>query len=272
MAAHRVGAGRPVLLVHGWTGFKEVWRDLPQAIAAAGREAIALDLPGWGDSPAPRFFSHSPAAYAGALLRAVDAVGPCAIVAHSMGAQAAILVARARPAAVERLVLIGPALTPFRPIAVPPRSLRDLVRYPLIGVPLMRLILLVLRRDRDRWRRSYERAVADPRRLAADPAFAALLDLACRRLTRTSTATLARSAPGLLGFDARDLAADIRQPTLVVIGTEDGVVAPSAVIALARLLPAGRVLRVPGAGHFPHFEDPQRTIPAVVAALTDPSR
>lgn len=266
------GAGRPVLLVHGWTGFKEVWRDLPEALAGAGRQAIALDLPGWGESRAPRRFAHTPAAYATALVAAVDAIGPCAIVAHSMGAQAALLAALRRPAAIERLVLIGPAVTPFRPIRVPPRSLRDVVRYPVVGVPILRLALLFLRADGPRWRRSYEQAVADPVGLSADPRFRELLEMACRRLTRTSTATLARSAPPLLAFDGRPLARSIRQPTLVVIGTRDRVVVPAEVIAFARLLPAGRLLRVPGVGHFPQFEAPERTIAAIAAELADPSR
>src|SRR6266536_3068090 len=42
----------PVLCVHGWPQSSFMWRHLLLAIAAAGRRAIALDMPGFGDSPA----------------------------------------------------------------------------------------------------------------------------------------------------------------------------------------------------------------------------
>lgn len=41
----------PVLCVHGWPQSSYMWRHLLSALASAGRRAIALDLPGFGDSP-----------------------------------------------------------------------------------------------------------------------------------------------------------------------------------------------------------------------------
>ncbi len=41
----------PVLLVHGFPESSYMWRHLLPAIAAAGRRAVAPDLPGYGDSP-----------------------------------------------------------------------------------------------------------------------------------------------------------------------------------------------------------------------------
>lgn len=40
----------PVLLVHGFPQSSYMWRHLLPALAATGRRAIALDLPGYGDS------------------------------------------------------------------------------------------------------------------------------------------------------------------------------------------------------------------------------
>jgi haloalkane dehalogenase len=42
--------GAPVLLVHGFPQSSYMWRHLMPALAAAGRRAIAPDLPGYGDS------------------------------------------------------------------------------------------------------------------------------------------------------------------------------------------------------------------------------
>jgi haloalkane dehalogenase len=43
--------GDPVVLVHGFPQSSYMWRHLMPALAAAGRRAVALDLPGYGDSP-----------------------------------------------------------------------------------------------------------------------------------------------------------------------------------------------------------------------------
>jgi haloalkane dehalogenase len=50
LPAEATGAD-PVLLVHGFPQSSYMWRHLLPAIAAAGRRAIAPDLPGYGDSP-----------------------------------------------------------------------------------------------------------------------------------------------------------------------------------------------------------------------------
>jgi pimeloyl-ACP methyl ester carboxylesterase len=48
------GEGEPVLMLHGWPQHWMTYRDVVPAVAAAGRRAIAIDLPGYGWSgPAP---------------------------------------------------------------------------------------------------------------------------------------------------------------------------------------------------------------------------
>jgi pimeloyl-ACP methyl ester carboxylesterase len=62
IAVHRLGAGRPVLMIHGLSSNATInWVRYghAQKIADAGREAIMIDLRGHGKSEAPR----DPAAY-----------------------------------------------------------------------------------------------------------------------------------------------------------------------------------------------------------------
>src|SRR5947209_475098 len=64
LAHHRGGAGEPLVLVHGtgsqWQAFGPVLELLE-----AHRDVIALDLPGFGDSPPlPPATPHVPAAFA----------------------------------------------------------------------------------------------------------------------------------------------------------------------------------------------------------------
>ena len=46
----RAGIGPPVILLHGLFAEKEQWRNVLCSLAAAGFDAIALDLPGFGKS------------------------------------------------------------------------------------------------------------------------------------------------------------------------------------------------------------------------------
>ncbi len=103
------GHGNPVLLVHGFASsflrnwVEPGWVDL---LRDAGREVLAVDLPGHGDAPKP----HDPDAYAGldgAVREAlpegtvVDAVG------FSLGAQLLLRVASATPERFGRIVVGG---------------------------------------------------------------------------------------------------------------------------------------------------------------------
>jgi pimeloyl-ACP methyl ester carboxylesterase len=108
---------RPVVLLHGVTSSSRCWWRVGPALAAAGFEAIAPDLPGHGGtSPAPGLRDGEPSAFpfddaaalVAELMLALDLPVPVrAVVGHSWGA----LVAARLPAAgarLERLVLLDP--------------------------------------------------------------------------------------------------------------------------------------------------------------------
>src|SRR3954469_23477048 len=58
LAAGDDSRGAPVLLIHGVGGWAENFREVLAPIAASGRRAIAVDLPGFGESEAPGRVSH----------------------------------------------------------------------------------------------------------------------------------------------------------------------------------------------------------------------
>src|SRR5262249_34885986 len=45
--------GDPVVMIHGVGGWAENWNEVMRPIVAAGHPAIAVDLPGFGESDAP---------------------------------------------------------------------------------------------------------------------------------------------------------------------------------------------------------------------------
>lgn len=94
-----------ILLIHGWGNAGDYWRDTAQELAATAR-VIVPDLPGAGRSlpvRTPQTMFDQVATLVDLLdtleLKRVQVVG------HSMGGAMALLLADARPALVERLVL-----------------------------------------------------------------------------------------------------------------------------------------------------------------------
>jgi pimeloyl-ACP methyl ester carboxylesterase len=72
-----------VILVHGaWHG-AWCWRQVLEALGAAGVDAAAIDLPGHGDDPGPAVDLHADARRVRDVLDAGD--GPVVLVGHSYG-------------------------------------------------------------------------------------------------------------------------------------------------------------------------------------------
>ena len=254
-----------MLLVHGLNGFKEGWGGLPAALASAGLRVVAPDLPGFGGSPALR--RTSPEALAEALAPLAARLAPVALIGHSLGTQVAMLMGASHPDRVSRLVLLSPWVLP-RPRRFPPRRVSDLLQLPLVGRPLARLAIARLRRSPERRRDAYLSTIAHPERLAGDPQFAALLDAASEQLLAADLRAMADWAAGGMALDVRPLAPRIAQPTLVVSGMRDRVTRPASATRLVSVLPGGRLLSLPDAGHFPHLEEPAIVLPAIAGHLT----
>ena len=109
----------PVVLFHGGSGSWTHWLRNIQPLVAAGRQVIAADLPGFGDSAPPPSGGD-----ADALVRPLaDGLNvllggePCDLVGFSFGGLTAGLLRAEHPALARRLVLVGaPAMgvTPDR--------------------------------------------------------------------------------------------------------------------------------------------------------------
>lgn len=63
--------------------------------------------------------------------------------------------------------------------------------------------------------------------------------------------------------DSRDLLAGINVPTLVLVGADDAITPPEAVLELAERIRGARVVRIAGAGHMPPLERPEETTAAI---------
>ena len=106
--------GVPVLLLHGWPTNGHLWRGVMDPLAASGRRAIALDLPGFGDSDKPSDASYSFPFFTrvidGLLARlAIDRIG---LAVHDLGGPIGLYWAAKNPRRVVDLALLNTLVFP----------------------------------------------------------------------------------------------------------------------------------------------------------------
>jgi len=265
--------GPAVVLVHGLGGSHLNWDLLAPRLTGAAR-VVALDLPGFGRSE-PGERTASVRANVAALARFLEQeVGePAVLVGNSMGGMISILLTGERPDLVSGLVLLDPA------IPGPRRALDPLVAltFALYAVPLVGE--RVMRRNRTR-QSATARVHQTLRLVGVDPASlpADLLD---------RSVSLVEEREDVEGMDRAFLAAarsllrvlvdprryrramrSIAVPVLLVQGDRDRLVPVAAARAIAAQHPAWTYVELPGVGHVPMLQVPERVADEVLAWLT----
>jgi len=214
LAFRRVGAGRPIVLLHGLFSSAEVnWIKFghAQQLADAGFEAIMPDLRAHGDSAAP----HDPAAYPpDVLVRDAEALvahlglTDFDLVGFSLGART-VARAVAQGMAPRRLVIAGLGIDGLVKWQDRPSFFLDAIE----------------RFDEVRM---------------GDPAFFAVQFMKTMKIDRVAAKLLLESGAKTPGVEL----ARIAMPTLVLCGDEDRDTGSPE--ALAQALPDGRYIAVPG--------------------------
>ena len=105
------GTERPaVVFLHGWRSSKEVWQGIIGKLGQTGRTIYRLDLPGFGNSPAPqRGFTISDYAALVAGFIKKQNLNKVVLIGHSFGGRIGIKLAATAPDVVEKLVLADSA-------------------------------------------------------------------------------------------------------------------------------------------------------------------
>ena len=116
ISINEAGSGPAVILIHGLGATKVSLLPTLAALAGEGRRAIALDLPGFGDSDKPiRAAYHAPY-FARSVVALMDALGidRADLVGNSLGGRVAIEVGLRFPERAARLGLLAPSLAWLR--------------------------------------------------------------------------------------------------------------------------------------------------------------
>ena len=241
--------GRPLLLLHGFSGAKEDFTDWLDWLADLGWHAVAPDHRGHGESAKPEGRdAYSMAILARDALALADALGwdRFVLLGHSMGGYVAQRVALEDPARLAGLVLMD---TGHGPVAGIEPAQVELAGKLAVESGMDALADLMAEFDSPLDTPAHLRLVAE------QPAYAAFED---RKLRATSPWLYAAISSELVTCpDVLDrLAAVIpTPPTLVVVGEQDAPFVPAA-MRMAHAVPGATLGVVADAGHSPQFENP----------------
>jgi pimeloyl-ACP methyl ester carboxylesterase len=255
LAGHRTrvleleGRGPGIVLLHGWGDSADTWRPLLAELAAYGRKAIAVDLPGFGQATRlqpgailPQFDD-----FGAALVQEWGAGEPVIVAGNSLGGCVALRLGENPELLLTGVVPVAPAglempgwfdLVERDPIV---RRLLD-IPIPVPGALVRSLVGGAYRNLAFSHPKAAQREVVDAfaahhgsRRRAA-----ALLESGRQLLPELTTAP----------FDLASIAC----PVLLVWGTRDRMVPHTGARVVLDALPATRVELIEGCGHCPQLE------------------
>jgi len=242
-----------VLCLHGFPESSYMWRHLLEAVADAGWQAVAPDLPGFGDSP-----------YGGdgtwrAHIDAVDAfhreqeLGEVVLVVHDWGGLIGLRWACEHPEAVRALVISNTGFFPDGRW----HDLAEALRTPGRGEEIVAAV------DRDGFAGMLRSMVPALDDRTIDEYFKAYRSPEQRR----GQLELYRSGD-FAELEGYDLAA-VGAPALILWGAVDPFAPVGAAHRFAAALPGARLEILDGVGHFCFDEAPEACSAAVVRFLEE---
>ena len=235
-----MGAGPPVVLLHGFTNYGLSWAPQLPALVPAGYHVVVPDLPGHGRSaPATGVCTVDDlASDVSALLDHLDE-GPAALCGLSLGGMVAQQLALDRPDLVRALVVANS-------------------RASFVGAALEAAV--------DGWIALFEQEDGAVKRLRAtwpglvNEAFResapgrAAYDAWTRVLARVPGSSLCSVARGMTRFDLRGRLAPLRMPVVVIAGQEDRLFTPEQTREIADEIASAISTVIPGAGHLSNLD------------------
>ncbi|MFH9660108.1 alpha/beta fold hydrolase [Streptomyces sp. NPDC017248] len=241
----RVGRGEPLVLLHGIGHHLQAW-DPVVDILATEREVVAVDLPGFGASPAlPDGLAYDLSttnSVLAALFEALELDRPH-VAGNSLGGLLALELGR------EKLVRSVTALSPGGFWSDAERRYAFAVLLAMRGAARRMPLPLVTRLSRTAAGRTALTSTiyARPGRRSPDAVVAETLALA----TATGFEATLRAGGTVRFTDALP-----GVPVTVAWGTRDRVLLRRQGIRAKRLIPHARLVRLPGCGHVPMNDDP----------------
>ena len=249
----RAGTGLPIVFLHGIGGAARMWQPQIVHFARRGYDAIAFDLPGYGE--------HHPLASGTSFEALTDGVEQVmqklgldrpVLVGHSLGGMIVQTFLRRHPEGAAAAVLSGTS--------------------PAFGDPkgeFQKKFLADRLGPLDEGRTMPELADDLVAMLVGPDPDPEGIELARRCMAATSPETYRSMMTGLTRFDERANLADIRVPVLALAGEVDPNAPPRMMEKMAAKIPGARFVALPGAGHLANIEQPDAFNAAVDGFLDE---
>jgi pimeloyl-ACP methyl ester carboxylesterase len=240
-----MGAGAPLLLLHGAGGFDP--RHPVNALLARKRRLICPSHPGFGKSALPDWLD-SVDDIAHVYLELMDRLRlpTVEVIGCSVGGWIAAEMATKAPERFTKLILVAP-------VGVKTGSPDRLDVPDIFALPAPELNSLLFR---------------NPAKMVPDPASLSDEELAITVRNRETLALIAWE-PYMHNPKLKRRLHRVTAPTLFLRGDSDGLVSETYLRAYAQLLPRSRTATVRDAGHAPHLEQPEAFAAAALAFLDE---
>ena len=255
LAVTRLGDGRhAAVLLHGVGGGRTIWgpegSNTTTALAQAGYTALAVDLPGYGDSP--RRPSLSLAVMAEAVCELLDTmdITEAIWIGHSMGGMVAQVAVAHHPSRVSALVLACTSPAFGKPDGAWQQGfVKDRLAPLDAGLGMTHVAHQLVPG------------------LVAPGAPAIVMARASQLMAAVPEITYRQAIASLVGFDGRSALPHIQGPVLCLAGALDTTSPPEVLRRMAQRIPGGVYQCLSEAGHIANLEQPEAFNQAVIEFL-----
>lgn len=244
-----------LVLLHGYTGSKENWYRLVHQLGPHYRIVIP-DLPGWGQSERKPGADYGYAAQADNVAAFIRTISdkPVVLVGHSMGGGIAAVVAARYPDDIARVALLDASGVRFKDNRFGIDVLAGKNPFAVTDAASLEHYLDIL---------FYDRGARPPIPWPASKAVIAF---------RRSEGDFEQSVLDRVGrsderFLPYDLAADIREPALLLWCRQDQVIDASALQIFGARMPQASKVLLDGCGHMSLMEKPAAVAQAIQALI-----
>ncbi|MFQ5917038.1 MAG: alpha/beta fold hydrolase [Candidatus Binatia bacterium] len=249
-----MGAGRPIVFLHGYAASLDTWRLMEDALRTKYR-LVLVDLKGHGYSARPHDSKYSIEDHAEIVIGLINhlALENVVLVGHSFGAGIALVAAleanKTSPEIVSSLVLIGATF-----------NLDDLpLALRLLGTPVIGWLAMKLTSASFRTRLILEQAYYDDEKVTAP-----LIEMYARyqNIPRTDYALLKTAAQFITtNFpEVKKGLNDLHIPVLNILGEHDEIINRSSAEEVCRLLLSCKFVTIENVGHIPQEEAPDNLL------------
>jgi len=254
------GAGRPVVLIHGYGASIWVWEKQIEVLSQEYR-VYALDLIGHGFSDRPRI-PYTPETYIDCLKHFMDGVGieKATLIGNSMGGGVAWATAILFPQRVDRLVLID---------CVPPDVLREVknesfrMLAAIKDIPVLPYLVMAVR-NKNSIRKVLLECISDIQLITPE---VVNRQYQLSRIKGTTWALYSTFRHAKEALKLKDQLSLIHKLTLFIWGEKDIIFPPQLGERLHRAIADSKFLVIKKNGHIPMWETPDQVNRAILDFL-----